>query len=78
MSWMDGHRYIGSAGGKVLVMDYEGTNKQLIGDTADPSGGLFSRNYDHMLVIAQAPDGGTYNLQDVDMRAGKDLPKSKQ
>jgi hypothetical protein len=78
MSWMDGHRYIGSAGGKVLVMDYDGTNKQLIGDTADPSGGLFSRNYDHMLVIAQAPDGGTYNLQDVDMRAGKDLPKSKQ
>jgi len=78
MSWMDGHRYIGDSDGKVFVMDYDGTNKQIITDTSEPGGALFSRNYNHMLVVAPAANGSSYSLLDVDMRAGKDLPKNKQ
>jgi hypothetical protein len=78
LSWMDGHRYIGNTGGKVLVMDYDGANKQLLTPSADPAGALFSRDYNHMLVITASSDGSSFVLQDVDMRAGQDLPASKQ
>lgn len=73
--WMDGHRFIGTVNGKVLIMDYDSTNQQVIADTAMTNGGLFSRNYDHLLVLSPAAENGSFNLQDVDMRAGKDLPK---
>lgn len=78
LRWMDGHRFIGTVDGKVFVMDYDGTNKQLVTDTTEPDGGLFSRDYNHLTVLTAAPDGSSYNLQDVDMRAGKDLPSNKQ
>ncbi len=76
LDWMDGHRLIGQTGGSVLVMDYDGTNKQTITPTAEPGGALFSANYRHMLVLA--PSSKTFVLQDVDMRAGNDLPASKR
>jgi hypothetical protein len=75
MSWMDGHRFIGNSDGKVLVMDYDGTNKQILTDTSETFGALFSRDYKHMLAIAPGAAGGSVTLQDVDMRAGVDLPK---
>lgn len=78
LSWMDGHRFIGTVDGKVFVMDYDGTNKQLVAGTAEPDGGLFNSNYNHLLVLSPNQDGSAYNLQDVDMRAGKDLPSNKQ
>jgi hypothetical protein len=77
LSWMDGHRYIGNSSGKVLVMDYDGTNKLLLTASAEPDGALFSRDYNHMLVVSPSADG-TFSLQDLDMRAGKDLPASQQ
>jgi hypothetical protein len=76
--WMDGHRFITTVNGKVFVMDYDGTNKQLIADSVESEGGLFNSNYNHLLVLAQAQDGSSFNLQDVDMRAGNDLPNNKQ
>ncbi|MBX4190892.1 PEGA domain-containing protein [Candidatus Saccharibacteria bacterium] len=75
LQWMDGHRYIGQVGSKIFIMDYDGTNRQLIADSVEPFGGLFSRDYDHLMVINPSQDGNSYVLQDVDMRAGKDLPK---
>lgn len=78
LQWMDGHRYIGTVDSKVFVMDYDGTNKQLVADTLDPDGGLFNSNYNHLLVLNPSQDGSVFNLQDVDMRAGKDLPNNKQ
>jgi len=74
MNWMDGHRYIGDSQGKVLVMDYDGTNRQLITDSAESIGGLFSRDFKHMITIAKN-DSGRYVLRDVDLRAGTDLPR---
>jgi hypothetical protein len=74
MHWMDGHRFIGSTGGSVLVMDYDGINKQIITPTLLSQGGFFSGNYNHLLTLNKAADGSIV-LQDVDMRAGIDLPK---
>lgn len=78
LDWMDGHRFIGNVGGKVYIMDYDGTNKQLVAGSLLTAGGLFSRDYNHLMVIAPSSDGSSFVLQDVDMRAGKDLPKNKQ
>jgi len=75
--WMDGHRFIGQSDGNVLVMDYDGTNKQLVAPTTLSEGGFFSRDYKHLLTVTSASDGSAV-LQDVDMRAGADLPKGKQ
>jgi len=75
LSWMDGHRLIGDSGGKIFVMDYDGTNRQLLTDTDMTKGAFFSANYRHMLTTLPAADGSGILLQDVDMRAGADLPK---
>jgi hypothetical protein len=75
MSWMDGHRFIGESDKKVFVMDYDGTNKQLVTDTDLTAGAFFSANYRHLLTTVPAADGSGIQLQDVDMRAGADLPK---
>lgn len=74
MSWMDGHRYIGQSGDNVLVMDFDGTNKQIVTPTLLSHGAFFSREYNHLLTVATGSDGSIV-LQDVDMRAGQDLPK---
>ncbi len=74
MVWMDGHRFIGESAGKAFVMDYDGINKQILTDTNEPEGGLFSADYHHLLTTVTSPDGAIV-LQDVDMRAGTDLPK---
>jgi hypothetical protein len=78
MRWMDGHRFLGESSNKVFMMDYDGTNKQMITDTNYEKGALFSSNYRHLLTTVPASDGSGVLLQDVDMRAGKDLPKRLQ
>lgn len=78
MDWMDGHRYIGQSDGNILVMDFDGTNKQTIAATSLVKGGYFNRNYNHLLTVSAADDGSSAVLKDLDMRAGTDLPKSKQ
>ncbi|HEX5447739.1 MAG TPA: PEGA domain-containing protein [Candidatus Saccharimonadales bacterium] len=75
MSWMDGNRFIGDAGGQILIMDFDGTNVQELTPTADTAGGLFSGDYNHLLTLAKAPGSTRYLLQDMDMRAGPDLPQ---
>jgi hypothetical protein len=74
MHWMDGHRFIGASGSSVFVMDYDGINKQAISPTLLSQGGYFSGDYNHLLTTATAADGSIV-LQDIDMRAGQDLPK---
>jgi hypothetical protein len=75
MDWMDGHRFIGQSGGSILVMDYDGTNKQIVTPTVLPSPKFFSSNYNHLMTLVQSEDKTAYVLQNVDMRAGNDLPK---
>lgn len=75
--WMDGHRFLGQSNGSVFVMDYDGINKQSLTPTALVRGGYFSQDYKHLLTVTTASDSSIV-LQDVDMRAGTDLPKNKQ
>jgi len=75
--WMDGHRLIGQSESKVLVMDYDGTNRQFLTATSLTLGGLFNRDYKHLLTVAPAADGASFKLQDIDMRAGVDLPRKQ-
>lgn len=75
MDWMDGHRLIGVSGGNVLVMDYDGVNKQTISPSLLPQGAIFSGNYNHMITLTAAESGTGFVLKDVDLRAGADLPK---
>jgi hypothetical protein len=75
MDWMDGHRLMGVSDGKVLIVDYDGTNVQQLTNTSLASGPLFSRDYKHMLTIAASSPDSSIFLQDIDMRAGSDLPQ---
>ena len=74
LQWMDGHRLIGTAVGHVFVIDYDSTNQQLPTVSSWDKGGLFDRDYNHLFTTS-ATDGTGVNLQDIDMRAGVDLPK---
>jgi hypothetical protein len=75
MAWMDGHRFIGQSGGNIFVMDYDGTNQQVIAPTLLSQGGFFSNDYNHLLTLAPSDTAGQTVLKDIDMRAGTDLPK---
>jgi hypothetical protein len=78
MSWMDGNRLIGDSNGQAYVMDGDGTNKQSLIPTDFVQGGFFSNDYNHLLTTAPASDGVSAVLENVDMRAGADLPASTQ
>jgi hypothetical protein len=75
MDWMDGHRWIGVSNGNVLVMDYDGINKQTLSPTSLAQAAYFSGNYNHMLVISSLDSNNGVVLKDIDLRAGTDLPK---
>ena len=75
--WMDGARLIGQSAGNIFVMDYDSTNQQSLLPTADPQGGLFSNDYNHLLTYNNLADG-SFAVQNIDMRAGVDLPKTSQ
>jgi hypothetical protein len=77
MSWMDGHRFLGQSDGSAFVMDYDGINKQSLTPSSLTGGGFFSQDYHHLLTVVTS-SGSPFVLQDVDMRAGTDLPKNKQ
>jgi WD40 repeat protein len=76
MHWMDGHRLIGDAGGKVFVMDYDSTNQQSLEPTLTNLGGYFSNNYNHLFTLTPGNNTGSVTLENIDMRAGVDLPKN--
>ena len=72
--WMDGQRLIGDTDGNVFVTDYDSTNQQSLTPTVDMTGGLFSADYNHLLTI-QPTSTNVFELVNVDLRAGTDLPK---
>jgi len=74
LAWMDGHRLMGQSDGKFFVTDYDSTNQQILLATSMTNGGFFSKDYNHLLTVQLKTDG-TYDLVNVDMRAGVDLPK---
>ncbi len=76
LQWMDGSRLIGDSNNTVFVTDYDGTNQQLLVPTMEAAGGYFSSDFNHLFTVAPSANGGNYDLNNVDMRAGSDLPKT--
>lgn len=73
LHWMDGHRLIGITNGSVLVMDFDGTNQQVLIPASSSQDIFFDKNLNQMLTITTA--NGGFTLQRTDLRAGTDLPK---
>lgn len=76
--WMDGHRWIGQSDGSILIMDYDGTNQNLMVSSINPEGGYFDRDYRQLFNLASTGEGSTVVLEITDLRAGQDLPKANQ
>ncbi len=74
LRWMDGSRLIGEANNRVYVMDYDATNPQFVVDSAEADGGFFSPDFNHLFTIQSNTSG--FTLENIDMRAGRDLPKN--
>lgn len=75
LHWMDGHRLMGTSRGSVFVMDYDSANQQKLVPTSYAPGGYFSPNFNQLLTFAPAKGGSAVTFEQVDMRAGSDLPK---
>lgn len=75
LHWMDGHRLIATSQNAVFISDYDSTNQQLLVPTSYSQGGFFDRSYKQFLTVAPSADSSSFSLENVDMRAGADLPK---
>lgn len=76
LQWMDGSRLIGESNSQVFVTDYDGINQQLLLPTVETDGGYFSSDYNHLFTLTPLTDSTSVHLDNIDMRAGTDLPKS--
>jgi hypothetical protein len=76
LTWMDGHRLMGESNGSFFVTDYDGTNQQLLVPTDEADGGHFSANYNQLFTLEPVAGSASVELDNVDMLAGADLPKS--
>lgn len=74
LRWLDEAHLIGQANGQLMVIDYDSLNSVTPAASAEAGGGYISRDLHHLLSIAADQSGG-YQLVNIDMRAGTDLPK---
>ena len=61
-SWMDGNRLNYVSGGKLLVFDYDYTNKQTLLTTAPSYLPFFAPDYQHMYTLAPSTIAGQLNF----------------
>ncbi len=73
--WMDNYHILGNQADNIMIIDFDGLNQQLMGATVINQGGFFSKDYKHLLTFRATGDGH-YDLVNLDLRAGTDLPKS--
>ncbi len=81
MHWMDGNRLIGTTGGQSLVMDFDGTNQQILTPTSLEQAAYFDRDFNEMFVISPitaADLSQGYSLLRYDLRAKTDIPPGQQ
>ena len=72
-SWMDAYHFIGLSAGKVLILDYDGTNQQLLLSANYPAGGLLSKDSKHLLTFS-LDSANAQQLTNVSLLAGVDQP----
>lgn len=52
VSWMDGHRLTGVTDGKVLIIDFDGTNQQTLSAITPGTLPMFNENYEQLNTLA--------------------------
>lgn len=55
--WMDGHRLMGSTEGKVLIIDFDGTNQQTLNPIVPGTQPMFDDNFEQLNTLAPATSG---------------------
>lgn len=55
--WMDGHRLMGSTGGKVLIIDFDGTNQQTLSPIVSGTQPMFNKNFEQLNTLAPTATG---------------------
>ena len=55
--WMDGHRLMGSTEGKVLIIDFDGTNQQTLNPIVAGTQPMFDDNFEQLNTLAPATAG---------------------
>lgn len=77
MRWMDGHRLIGTASSKVIIMDFDGINRHSLVATNMSKSAFFDRDYEQMYVTNQDSAVATnILLQRVSMFSEADTPNN--
>lgn len=51
VTWMDGYRLHGSVDGRVMVFDFDGSNKQMLSSTIADKPIMFDSDYDNLLTL---------------------------
>lgn len=57
--WMDGHRLMGVTDGKVLIIDFDGTNQQTLSPIVVGTQPMFDDNFEQLNTLAPAESGQT-------------------
>lgn len=55
--WMDGHRLMGTTGGNVLIIDFDGTNQQTLSAAVPGTQPMFNDSFEQLNTLAPAPAG---------------------
>lgn len=72
-TWMDGDRLIYVSHGKVIMQDYDNTNRQVLVKASSNYVPAFSANYDYMYTLVPAASSGQYNLEATPLLTSNDL-----
>lgn len=55
--WMDGHRLMGTTGGKILIIDFDGTNQQTLSPIVPGTQPMFDGNFEQLNSLAPTATG---------------------
>lgn len=55
--WMDGHRLMGGAAGKALIIDFDGSNQQSLSPIVPGTQLMFNNNFEQLNTLAPATTG---------------------
>ena len=51
LKWMDGHRYMFAVNQQSYIVDFDGSNFQMLVTTRLPNGPFFDRDYDNVFTV---------------------------
>lgn len=72
-TWMDGNRIMYVSGGKIVVFDFDGANRQTLNTQNANFLPLFDRDYEYLYTVAPVSDTGTTAVQKTPLRTADDL-----